>query len=87
MGQYRIPYLLGWNGNPFAFAGMQDDGVPKILGVLKRGVEDMIVVAGGVIPDEDVVALKRQRIDAVSHVPAQKMIDRLKKLVTERGQR
>jgi methylmalonyl-CoA mutase cobalamin-binding subunit len=54
---------------------------------LKRGVEDMIVVAGGAIPDEDVVALKCQRIDAVRHAPAQKMIDKLKQLVTERGQR
>ena len=46
-----------------------------------------MVVAGGVIPDEDLVALKCQRVDAVRHAPAQNMLDKLKKLVTECGQR
>jgi len=47
----------------------------------------MVVVASGVIPDQDVVAPNRQRIDAVRPRPAQKMIDKQKKLAPERGQR
>jgi methylmalonyl-CoA mutase C-terminal domain/subunit len=63
---------------------------PKILDQLKKqGAEDMIVVAGGVMPDEDVAALKQMGVKEVmlQDTPPQAIIDTLKKLVAERGPR
>ena len=63
---------------------------PKILDQLKKqGADDMIVVAGGVMPDEDVAALKQMGVKEVmlQDTPPQAIIDTLKKLVAERGPR
>jgi methylmalonyl-CoA mutase cobalamin-binding domain/chain len=71
-------------------SGVQMTVFPKILDQLKKqGVDDMIVVAGGVMPDEDVAALKRMGVKEVmlQDTPPQAIIDTLKKLVAERGQR
>jgi methylmalonyl-CoA mutase C-terminal domain/subunit len=71
-------------------SGVQMTVFPKILDQLKRqGADDMIVVAGGVMPDEDVVALKRMGVKEVmlQDTPPQAIIDTLKKLVAERGPR
>jgi methylmalonyl-CoA mutase cobalamin-binding domain/chain len=71
-------------------SGVQMTVFPKILDQLKKqGADDMIVVAGGVMPDEDVAALKRMGVKEVmlQDTPPQAIIDTLKKLVAERGQR
>jgi methylmalonyl-CoA mutase C-terminal domain/subunit len=71
-------------------SGVQMTVFPKILDQLKQqGADDMIVVAGGVMPDEDVAALKRMGVKEVmlQDTPPQAIIDTLKKLVAERGPR
>lgn len=71
-------------------SGVQMTVFPKILDQLKQqGAGDMIVVAGGVMPDEDVAALKQMGVKEVmlQDTPPQAIIDTLKKLVAERGPR
>ena len=63
---------------------------PKIFAILRAaGAEDMIVVAGGVMPDEDVAKLKAIGVREVmlQDTPPQGIIDTLKRLVAERGAR
>ena len=44
-------------------SGAHDYLFPKVMELLKeRGVEDMLVIGGGIIPDEDVPALKASGI-------------------------
>ena len=67
-----------------------DDGVSENLRPAEEeGADDMIVVAGGVMPDEDVVALKKMGVKEVmlQDTPPQAIIDRLTRLVAERGPR
>jgi methylmalonyl-CoA mutase C-terminal domain/subunit len=71
-------------------SGVQMTVFPKIFDRLKQeGADDMIVVAGGVMPDEDVAALKKMGVREVmlQDTPPQAIIDTLKKLVAERGPR
>ena len=71
-------------------SGVQMTVFPKILDKLrKEGADDIIVVAGGVMPDEDVVALKKMGVQEVmlQDTPPQAIIDRLRQLVSERGPR
>ncbi len=71
-------------------SGVQMTVFPKIFDRLKKeGADDMIVVAGGVMPDEDVVALKKLGVREVmlQDTPPQAIIDKLRQLVTERGPR
>ena len=71
-------------------SGVQLTVFPKIFRLLKeQGVEDLIVVAGGVMPDEDVAELKRLGVSEVmlQDTPPQAIIDTLKRLVAERGAR
>jgi methylmalonyl-CoA mutase C-terminal domain/subunit len=71
-------------------SGVQMTVFPKIFDQLKKeGAGDMIVVAGGVMPAEDVVALKKMGVKEVmlQDTPPQAIIDTLKKLVAERGPR
>lgn len=71
-------------------SGVQMTVFPKIFDRLKKeGADDMIVVAGGVMPDEDVAALKKMGVREVmlQDTPPQAIIDMLKKLVAERGPR
>jgi methylmalonyl-CoA mutase C-terminal domain/subunit len=63
---------------------------PKLLAGLKaRGVEDMIVVGGGVMPDEDVVALKQMGVHEIllQDTPPNEIIATIERLVAERGER
>lgn len=63
---------------------------PKLLGLLKaQQAEDTIVVGGGVIPDEDVAALKELGVREVllQDTPPQVIVDTLRRLVAERGPR
>jgi 2-hydroxyisobutanoyl-CoA mutase small subunit len=71
-------------------SGVQMTVFPKIFSLLKeKGVEDMIVVAGGVMPDEDVEALKKMGVAAImlQDTPPQAIVERLTQLVEERGAR
>ena len=71
-------------------SGVQMTVFPKIFDRLKKeGADDMIVVAGGVMPDEDVAALKKMGVKEVmlQDTPPQAIIDRLRQLVSERGPR
>ena len=63
---------------------------PKIFDRLReQGGEDIIVVAGGVMPDEDVAALRKMGVREVmlQDTPPQAIVDTLKRLVAERGPR
>ncbi len=71
-------------------SGVQMTVFPKIFALLKeKKVEDMIVIAGGVMPDEDVVELKKMGVAEVllQDTPPQQIIDTLTALVKARGAR
>ena len=71
-------------------SGVQLTVFPKIFDLLdQHGSEDMIVIAGGVMPDEDVLELKKLGVHEVmlQDTPPQAIIDTLKRLVEERGAR
>jgi len=71
-------------------SGVQLTVFPKIFKLLdEKGVKDMIVVAGGVMPDEDVVALKKMGVHEVmlQDTPPAAIVATLTKLVAARGQR
>jgi len=71
-------------------SGAQMTLFPKIFAQLRaRGADDIIVVAGGVMPDEDAGALKAMGVKAVllQETPPQAIVDTLRKLVAERGPR
>jgi 2-hydroxyisobutanoyl-CoA mutase small subunit len=71
-------------------SGVQMTVFPKIFAKLKEeGVDDMIVVAGGVMPDEDVVALKQMGVSEVmlQDTPLERIVTRFRELVAARGVR
>jgi methylmalonyl-CoA mutase cobalamin-binding domain/chain len=71
-------------------SGVQMTVFPKIFAKLREeGVDDMIVVAGGVMPDEDVVALKQMGVSEVmlQDTPLEKIVTRFRELVAARGVR
>jgi methylmalonyl-CoA mutase C-terminal domain/subunit len=71
-------------------SGVQLTVFPKIFKLLEeRGADDMIVLAGGVMPDEDVVELKKMGVREVmlQDTPPQQIIDTIRQLVAERGAR
>ena len=71
-------------------SGVQMTVFPKIFNKLKKeGADDMIVVAGGVMPAEDVAALKQMGVREVllQDTPPQAIVDTLRRLVAERGPR
>jgi 2-hydroxyisobutanoyl-CoA mutase small subunit len=71
-------------------SGVQLTIFPKIFRLLaERGVRDLIVVAGGVMPDEDVVELKKMGVSEVllQETPPQLIIETLQRLVAQRGSR
>lgn len=71
-------------------SGVQMTVFPKIFKLLaEKGVSDMIVVAGGVMPDEDVEALKKMGVHEVmlQDTPPAAIVATLTRLVSERGER
>ena len=71
-------------------SGVQMTVFPKILARLKEeGADDIIVVAGGIMPDEDVIALKQMGVSEVllQDTPPDRVVSRLRELVAERGAR
>lgn len=70
--------------------GVQVAVFPRIFRLLaERQSEDMIVVAGGVMPDEHIVELKRMGVREVlgADTLPQTAVDTLRRLVDERGPR
>lgn len=71
-------------------SGVQMTVFPKIFELLnQKGVDDLIVVAGGVMPDEDVVELKKMGVSEVmlQDAPPTAIVETLTRLVDERGAR
>jgi methylmalonyl-CoA mutase C-terminal domain/subunit len=71
-------------------SGVQMTVFPKIFRLLsERQADDIIVVAGGVMPDEDVAELKKMGVAEVmlQDTPPQAIVDSLTRLVRERGPR
>ena len=71
-------------------SGVQMTVFPKIFKLLReKSAEDMIVVAGGVMPDEDIVELKKMGVAEIlgQDTPPQLIVDTIRKLVGERGPR
>jgi 2-hydroxyisobutanoyl-CoA mutase small subunit len=63
---------------------------PRILKRLKeKGVDDMILLGGGVIPDDDVTALKKMGVAEIllQDTPPEAIVATVKRLVQERGPR
>jgi len=79
-------YILGVS----LLSGVQMTVFPKIFARLReQGADDIIVVAGGVMPDEDVVALKQMGVSEVllQDTPPETIVARLRELVAQRGAR
>lgn len=71
-------------------SGVQLTVFPKIMRLLKdQSAEDMIVVAGGVMPDEDVAELKQMGVAEVllQDTPPAAIVETLTRLVEQRGAR
>jgi methylmalonyl-CoA mutase C-terminal domain/subunit len=63
---------------------------PRVVELLReRGAEDIIVVVGGVVPDEDVAALRQIGIREIllQDTAPRQIVERLTRLVEERGPR
>lgn len=71
-------------------SGVQLTVFPKIFRLLsEREVGDLIVIAGGVMPDEDVAAIKEMGVREVllQDTPPDFIVSTLRRLVAERGER
>lgn len=71
-------------------SGVQLTVFPKIFDLLaQKGAGDMIVVAGGVMPDEDAEAIKKMGVHEVllQDTPPEAIVQTLTRLVSERGAR
>jgi len=71
-------------------SGVQLTVFPKLFRLLdEKGANDIIVVAGGVMPAEDVEAIKKMGVREVllQDTPPQQIIETLTRLVAERGPR
>jgi 2-hydroxyisobutanoyl-CoA mutase small subunit len=63
---------------------------PRVVELLReRGAEDIIVVVGGVVPDEDVPALRQIGVREIllQDTAPRQIVERLTRLVEERGPR
>jgi len=63
---------------------------PRVVELLReRGAEDIIVVVGGVVPDEDVPALRQIGVREIllQDTAPRQIVERLTRLVAERGPR
>lgn len=63
---------------------------PRVIKRLaERGVSDMLLVGGGVMPDEDVAELKRMGVAEIllQDTPPEAIVATVRRLVSERGPR
>lgn len=61
---------------------------PRLLKLLKeRDAEDIIVIGGGVMPNEDVARLKAQGVKEIllQDTPPERIVETIRRLVAERG--
>jgi methylmalonyl-CoA mutase C-terminal domain/subunit len=61
---------------------------PRLLKLLKeRDADDIIVLGGGVMPDEDVAQLKALGVKEIllQDTPPEKIVSTIRRLVAERG--
>jgi methylmalonyl-CoA mutase C-terminal domain/subunit len=61
---------------------------PKILQLLKnKGADDILVVGGGVMSDEDATALKKMGVKEIllQDTPPEVIVSTIRRLVVERG--
>lgn len=71
-------------------SGVQLTVFPKIFRLLEeKGASDLIVIAGGVMPDEDAEAIRHMGVREVllQDTPPQAIVDSIRRLVAERGPR
>ncbi|KAB1072651.1 cobalamin B12-binding domain-containing protein [Methylobacterium planeticum] len=71
-------------------SGVQLTVFPKIFRLLaEQGADDLIVIAGGVMPDEDVAAIKEMGVREVllQDTPPDVIVETLRRLVADRGER
>lgn len=71
-------------------SGVQLTVFPKIFKLLaEKNVVDLIIVAGGVMPDEDVIELKKMGVHEVmlQETPPDVIVASLRRLVAARGPR
>jgi methylmalonyl-CoA mutase C-terminal domain/subunit len=71
-------------------SGAHMTAFPKILELLaEHKAEDILLVGGGVMPDEDAKTLKEMGVREilVQDTPPQKIVETLERLVAERGPR
>ena len=71
-------------------SGAQMTVFPRVLELLRRQHgSDIAVVGGGVMPDEDVVELKRMGVSEIllQDTPPQAIVESMRRLVQERGPR
>ncbi len=71
-------------------SGVQLTVFPKIFKLLAdKGMGDLIVIAGGVMPDEDVVELKKMGVSEVmlQDTPPDAIVATIRELVVKRGPR
>lgn len=71
-------------------SGVQLTVFPKLFRLLEeRGANDIIVIAGGVMPAEDVDSIKKMGVREVllQDTPPQAIVETLTRLVAERGPR
>jgi methylmalonyl-CoA mutase cobalamin-binding domain/chain len=71
-------------------SGAHMTAFPRIMKRLgERGVSDMILLGGGVIPDEDVTELKKMGVAEIllQDTPPSVIVETVRRLVRERGPR
>ncbi|MEE9595249.1 MAG: cobalamin B12-binding domain-containing protein [Acidiferrobacterales bacterium] len=71
-------------------SGAQMTIFPRLVELLKnKGAQDIILVGGGVMPEEDVVALKEMGVAEIllQDTPPDVIVNTLRRLVSERGPR
>ncbi|HMN21176.1 MAG TPA: cobalamin B12-binding domain-containing protein [Ottowia sp.] len=71
-------------------SGVQLTVFPKLFKLLdEKGARDMIVMAGGVMPDDDVEAIRAMGVREVllQDTPPQVIVDSIRTMVAERGER
>lgn len=64
--------------------------LPRMIDLLRKtGADDIILMAGGVMPDEDVAALKKMGVGEVllQDAPPETIVGTVRRLVAERGPR
>jgi methylmalonyl-CoA mutase C-terminal domain/subunit len=63
---------------------------PRVIEMLERSdAKDILLVGGGVVPDDDAAELKRLGVAAIlgQNTPPEKIVETLRELITRRGPR